>query len=231
MLIALIKKDVRICSLPIISGVLLLLGPFALAAALVCNLPLWTEATPATAWATLLGTGCYFSIMSSQPTLAMISGNIIAAERGDRSAEFLAYLPPSRKQILGSKFIVLAAATLIVWGFNLLVFLVADWLAGDTDAARTVISQMPSIRQFAAIGFVAVGAGWFASSISSSTGPAVAIALAAPMLVLVTLLLTNYLTDWPSELEFSRVYCVSCTVAGASLFAIGTTYFLRRIEP
>ena len=133
MLIALIRKDIHICRLPIIAGVVLLLCPFAMAAVIVCNMPLWTEATPATAWATLLGTGCYFSIMCSQPTLAMLSGNIIAAERSDRSAEFLAYLPPSRKTILCSKLIVLGAVALIVWGLNFVVLFVADWLAPLVD--------------------------------------------------------------------------------------------------
>ena len=131
MLIALIKKDIRICRLPIVAGVVLLLGPFAMAAVIVSNMPLWTEATRPSAWATQLGTGGYFSVMCSQSTLAMISGNIIAAERSDRSSEFLACLPPSRMYILAGKFIVLMASVMIVWGVNLGVQLIADWLAGE----------------------------------------------------------------------------------------------------
>ncbi len=47
MLIALLKKDVRLCRLPIVAGVVLLLGPFAMAWAIVANMPLWSEATSA----------------------------------------------------------------------------------------------------------------------------------------------------------------------------------------
>lgn len=231
MLTALIRKDVRICRLPIAAGVVLLLAPFALAGMIVCNMPLWTEATPATAWATLLGAGYYFSIMCSQPTLAMISGNIIAAERSDRSAEFLAYLPPSRRQILSSKVVVLAAAAIIVWGFNLAVALIAEWLAGDTQAARAMTADLAPLGHLAAIGVVGVGAGWSASAVSSSTGPAVALAFAAPLVVLGGLSAIQYITGWPSVLTFAEIYFPCCGVIGVVLFLTGTVYFLRRIEP
>ena len=231
MLIALFKKDVRICRLPIIAGVVLLFGPFAMAWLIVSYMPLWNEATPATAWATFLGTGSYFSVMCSQPTLAMISGNIIAAERSDRSAEFLAYLPPSKAQVIGSKFFVLAMTVLVVWGLNLAVGAIAEWLAGETDAARTMTADLLPLRELATIGLVAVGSGWCASSVCSTTGPAVALAFTSPLMVLAVLTAIQYVAGWPSVHGFGSVYFPTCALLGATLFMIGTVYFLRRIEP
>ncbi len=231
MLKALIRKDLRLCRLPIVTGVVLLLGPFAMAVVIVSNMPLWTEATPASAWAVLLGIGSYFSVMCSQPTLAMISGNIIAAERSDRSAEFLAYLPPSRVQVLLSKFIVLAAAVVVVWGFHFGVSFIAYWLAGGVQAAETMTTDLVPLRYLAAIGFAAVGSGWCASAMSENTGPAVALAFATPLVLLGVLALTQYLTGWPYSLDYAKVYFSACAVCGAVLFMSGTVYFLRRIQP
>ena len=52
---------------------------------------------------------------------AMLGGNAIACERSDRSAHFLAYLPPTKTQILASKFLVAAGALAVLWGANCLV--------------------------------------------------------------------------------------------------------------
>lgn len=231
MLTALIRKDIRICRLPIVAGVVLLVAPFGMAAVIVSSMPLWTEAAPASAWAVLLGTGCYFSVMCSQPTLAMISGSIIAAERGDRSAEFLAYLPPSKFQILGSKFIVLVLAALVVYGVNFSIGLFADWLSDGTNASRNMTSDLVPWRYLAAIGVAAVGAGWCASAMSGSAGPAVAMAFLAPLVVLGGLAAVQYMTDWPSSLAFAPIYFSGCTISGAILFSTGSVYFLCRVEP
>jgi ABC-type Na+ efflux pump permease subunit len=228
---ALIWKDIYLCRLPIIAGIVILLAPFGLAAAAVMNMPLWTEATQGSAWAVLIATGCHLSIMCSQVTLAMVSGSIIAVERSDRSAEFLSYLPVSRLKILTSKIIVLAGIAVVVWGANLNLGVMANQLAGDTLAAQAITSQLPLQRNLAAIEFAAIGAGWFGSSMSTNTGPAVAMAFAAPLAIQGTIVTAHYSLGWPDEFSFSRVYFATCWFVGGSLFAIGTTYFLRRVQP
>src|SRR5581483_10987631 len=131
MLKALMWKDLRINRLPLWIGGIVLVAPYLLVGIAVMQMPLWQEATVASAWAVLLTTGCHFSVMCSQPTLAMLSGNSIAVERGDRSAEFLSYLPPSRAMVLLSKAMVLLAAFLVIWGPNLIVLMAARLLCPD----------------------------------------------------------------------------------------------------
>jgi len=228
---ALIRKDLRICRMSLVAGVVLLIGPYGMATVMVMNLPLWTEATPTSAWAVLLGWGSFFSVMCSQPTLAMISGSIIAAERGDRSAEFLAYLPPARHQILQSKFTVLAGTAIVIYGVNLSIRLFANVLAGDTNGVEALTGDLPSMTYVAAVGVVAVGVGWCSSAAFSDAGPAVALAFAAPLIVLSVLNLIEYLTGWPGEFYYERIYFGSCVGVGVITFAIGTLYFLQRIEP
>ena len=114
MLKALVWKDLRINRAPLLIGAFLLVAPYVFVAVAVTNMPLWHEATAASAWAVLLTTGCHFSLMCVQPALAMLGGNAIAVERGDRSAEFLVYLPPSRAQVILSALVL--GAFLIVWG-------------------------------------------------------------------------------------------------------------------
>jgi len=43
--------------------------------------------------------------------------------------------------------------------------------------------------------------------------------------------LTRYLANWPDELSFTTVYFAACWPVGAGLFAVGTAYFLCRVEP
>ncbi len=228
---ALIRKDLRICRLSLVAGVVLLLGPYGMAAVMVMNMPLWTEATPASAWAVMLGWGSFFSVACSQATLGMVSGSVIATERGDRSAEFLAYLPPARRQILQSKFAVLAGTAMVIYGVNLSVRFFADALAADTNGVEALTGDLPSMTYVAAVGVVAVGVGWCSSAALDNAGPAVALAFAAPLIVLSVLNLVEYLTGWPGEFYYERVYFGSSVGVGVIAFVIGTVYYLQRIEP
>jgi hypothetical protein len=227
---ALVRKDFRINWIPIMIGILCTLAPYAIVAIAVTHMPLWQEATTASAWAVLLVTGCHFSVMSFQAAFAMLCGHAIAAERGDRSIEFLWYLPPSRWQILLSKAVVVLGMAAAAWGLNLAATLAANQLAGDTDAARMLTLHMASISRLAAIGVLAAGAGWCASSMFASAGPPVALALLAPLVLVGLLQATMYLVNWPDEISFADTYFTTCWLIGAALFAAGVVYFLRRVE-
>jgi hypothetical protein len=230
-LTALLWKDARVNRLPLLIGVALLIVPYIVVGVAVTHMPLWEEATRASAWAVLLATACHFSLVCSQASLAMLSGHVIAAERGDRSAEFLAYLPPSRGQVLLSKALLLAAAAVVVWGVNLGARMVANYLAGDTDATRALTEHMASLPHLAAVGLLAAGTGWCASAMLDNSGPAVALALLAPLMAFGLFQLTKYLLHWPDEMSFNKVYFAGCWPLGASLFAIGAAYYLHRVEP
>lgn len=232
MLKALIWKDVRINRLPLMIAVLLLVGPYLVVAAAVMQMPLWQESTSASAWAILLATGGYFSVMCSQASLAMLSGQLIAVERADRSAEFIAYLPPSRFQLLLSKLVVLASTIAVVWGTNLALRQLSGYLAGDArDPARALTADMASFWTLAAVGALAMGAGWCASCMLTGTGGPVASAFFSPMVLVGLLQSLGFASGWPDEFSFGSVYVSGCWLFGCVLFGIGTVHFLRRVEP
>jgi len=232
MLKALIWKDVRINRLPLLIAVFLLVLPYGVVASAVMQMPLWQESTNASAWAVLLATGCYFSVMCSQASLAMLSGHVIAVERADRSVEFIAYLPPSRFQLLISKLSVLASAAVVVWGVNLAIRELSGYLAGDAgDPAHALIADMASFWSLAAVGALAMGAGWCASCMLSGTGGPVAMAFFSPMILVGLLQSLGFASGWPDQFSFGSAYRTACWLFGFALFAVGTVHFLRRVEP
>jgi hypothetical protein len=231
MLKALVWKDVRINRAPLLIGAFLLVAPYIVVSVVVTNIPLWQEATAASAWAVLLATGCHFSLMCAQPALAMLGGNVIAVERGDRSAEFLAYLPPSRTMVLLSKALVLAAAFLLVWGPNLLLNATAHWLSSDSEATRELTKHMVAFPHLAAVGLLATGAGWCASANIQSSGPAVALGMGAPVVLVGVLQATKYAFNAPDLIAFDKTYFALCELLALVFFALGTITYLRRVEP
>lgn len=231
MLKALIWKDLRINRLPLLIGAFVLLVPYIVVGVAVTHMPLWQEATAASAWAVLLATACHFSVMCSQPTLAILSGHIIAVERGDRSAEFLCYLPPSRAMVLISKAVVLAGEFIVIWGLNLLMYAIALWLSPESEAARDLTSHLASLPRFAGIGLLAAGAGWCASANVENSGPAVALGLAAPAVLFGMLQSMNSAFNTPDDLAFASVYFTLCPILAVVFFAIGTFSYIRRVGP
>ena len=232
MLRALIWKDLRVNRLPLLVTALLLAAPYGVVAAAVVQMPLWQESTSASAWAVLLAPGCYFSVMCSQASVAMLSGHLIAVERADRSVEFIAYLPPSRLQLLLSKATILASAVAMVWGANLMLREFSGILAGHArDPADALVADMASFWSLAAVGALAMGAGWCASCFLSGTGGPVAMAFFSPMILVGLLQSLGFASGWPDQFSFGSVYRTACWSLGLALFAIGTGYFLRRVEP
>lgn len=229
MLMELLRKDLRICRLPIVTGVASLIGSFVLALLIASSAstePLWSEPS-AMAWALALKHGSTFTAILCQATFAMIGGTIIATERADRSAEFLAYLPPSRWQLLRSKMIVFLGAFGIVWGICIAADLLSHWLDNRVAAAVTSIP----LTAIAPIGIISAGIGWCASAKFDNTGPAVGLAFASPIAVVGAIQGMRWAFDWPSDSNFADVFAVSCWTLGIACFLLGSIYYLRRVEP
>jgi ABC-type transport system involved in multi-copper enzyme maturation permease subunit len=58
--------------------------------------------------------------------MALLAGNIIACERTDRSAEFLAYQGASRKMVIGSKLILCTITFILICAIS---FVLSFWLS------------------------------------------------------------------------------------------------------
>lgn len=166
-------------------------------------------------------------------TIALLGGNAIAGERIDRSAEFLAYLPPSRGRVLVSKIILAGSAVAVIWGVNLLVLYgVAPHLRGGNDMAQSLSTgelkyTLPGLASTAALLF---GAAWLGSARLDSPAIAAGLGIFAPVLVAGVLGAINYYFQ-PPGFRFGLWYVTACTALGCVTFVTGTVYYLRRIEP
>ena len=173
----------------------------------------------------------YFSFMLSQLTIAFLGGNAFAGERADRSAEFMAYLPISRKDRLLSKFWLTVIVIAVILVVNLAVFRLADgrfpWQMRDRESD---IAEF--LRNVAITGFVAFGVGWLISSFQSSPTFAVCGGFVVPLLTAMGLSLVVREFEIPDDFRFAFTwYAVICGILGALGFALGTWLFLKRVEP
>ena len=223
-MMALLWKDYRVNRLVLIVGAVLLFGPYLVATVYA----LCSERGPGT-WAAILSATTDYSLALSLLTIAMLGANAIACERADRSAEFLAYLPPSRAMIIASKSMLAIGGVLVIWGFNLLI-IYGVIPAFKDHAALQVVGHVP-LWGLAVTSMVLFGAGWLASSFLDSPAIGIGVAFAVPVLVAGVYLSSAALLGWPASESTQDWYCASCLTLGPLCFVAGCVYYVRRVEP
>ena len=221
----LLWREYRLNRPILIAGTALLLAPQVIAAIILWRRP----PIPASSDFpySIFGGAAIYSIILSQLTVLLLGGNAIAGERADRSAEYMAYLPVSRRRRLASKLSLVLSAVVGIWVYNLLI-LAVFW----RPAWQCEVSEMLGCTAITGLAFF--GVGWIISSLQSSPTYAVGGALITPLLVFLSL----HTIGWQSGLrsrDFDRFvalgYDAICLSLGVVCFAIGTWYYLRRIEP
>ncbi len=227
MLMQLIRKDLRICRLPILVGVTMAIGAFALSSMMYGFADLW-QGGSMEAWALMMETGSSLSLMTSVMALTMLSGTIIAAERADRSSEFLAYLPPSRAQVLLSKAIVLGSSSVLALCVGGGGVVLADWLSGENSANAGFHLPLLDLVPFA---LISIGVGWCASARFENTGPSVGLGFAAPLVIVAAVHLIQHFFGIPDDESLGTTIATCCTVTGLACLVVGSVYFIRRVEP
>ncbi len=227
---ALIRKDLQISRLPLLlASCLLVVSPLAIAILMSIDSVLMKQTMERQLFALLIGSG--FAIhVTAQLSLAILSANLIAVERVDRSADFLAYLPPNRDMVLRSKATVLGATALIL-------LLVPLALTGSALCWGERPGPAPSIEMFhilltiSAIGVCAAGIGWWASCTLSSNAVAILLALLAPALPSISVLLICLALGIEDAAHAGALLAAVCLATGTAGFVLGTRHYLRRNEP
>ena len=227
---SLLWKDYRINRLLLIFGFTVCIGPWIIAIARHIQLCMrgegvWWGPEP---WVSTASISLGLSLF----TFAMLGGNAIAAERSDRSAEFLAYMPVSRWSILTSKSLIALTPVAAIWMVNLaFLFWVAPRLADGVSAAEIVLR--PEVREsfdvFGGISILLIGAGWFWSSVLTSHGLATGmsvVTLAAVVMGFIGLVegcgLENVIEKW---------FVSVSVVVGIGGYMAGCAHYLRQLEP
>ncbi|NLE57205.1 MAG: hypothetical protein GX616_02510 [Planctomycetes bacterium] len=168
-------------------------------------------------------TAFYMSVVAA----SFVAGNAIAGERADRSAEFAAYLPISRRHAVASKIIVAIGGCL----FFLIVNYGVHQLAGLAQGFGSFDPLSESLWLSLTTAVLMFGVPWLFSSLSSSSVIAAASGVVAFLLVMGICSSGLDSSRRATADAWAMVYMVTCLIAGIGGFVIGIVYYLRRVEP
>jgi hypothetical protein len=218
---ALLWKDYRMNRALLIVSAVALVGPYLIGAAVQ-----WRDAQSTGMWGGTIAASAIAAMATSLLTISLLAANAFTQERTDRSAEFLAGLPPSRRSILLSKFVLAFSVSVGLWMVNLFMGLVVAPRLGQFQPGigEPIDFLLPT-------SVLVFGAGWAASTLMSSPVGAWGIASASPMVVGGMLFLCYYLFGAPSEEQVGRVYLVVSYALGGATLLVSSVVYVRRVEP
>jgi hypothetical protein len=231
----LIRKDARLLRLYLRSAFVATVACYLMMAILAA---IYYQDEGITARAFLIfshGSICGFTATAILASL--LAGSVFTLERSDRSAEFLACLPPTRMQNLVSKLIVVLGATatmvtvhvLFFWASHLLLPFVRD--QGGMLADRGLPSALTALTFVAAIISMAGGA-LAASAWLKSNGVPILCGLLTPVFVANFVSLIGRALDIPSEGDAFQIrYATSSLVLGVAFGYLGCYWYVTRSEP
>jgi ABC-type transport system involved in multi-copper enzyme maturation permease subunit len=229
----LLWKDYRNNRLVVFAALAFLLTPHLGTLIMTCLQEFrWHVSTPHL-WIDNFAASSFFSLTVSQLLVAVIGGNAIAGERADRSAEFLASLPITRKKILASKLLLSLAIVAVIWVTDVAALLYLGFqLPRRFDP--TGIVEMLGVT--AIVASVLFSVAWCLSSFLASATYCVAAGVFTPLLLWLGMLYVAFLFDIEiGDEHFERTitfwYCGICLTLAPVCFGAGTWYYLRRVEP
>ncbi len=156
--------------------------------------------------------------------MALLAGNIIACERADRSAEFLAFQGATRGMVITSKMAICIMAYIVI---SISAFCTGKLLLGSADFR--VWGEFQSVM--AVTGVVFWGCCWLLSAAMSSPAIAVTLGSIVPAIIMATLAKSRDTLGWPTDGNYERCYVIISAVVGAASLIAGILYYLRRKEP
>lgn len=225
MMRTLIWKELLVHRFPLLLAAALVVASYAVTAimdGLDPSLTLWP-------WTRRLSGTLLFGSLASHATaqlsLAILAGNLIAVERANRSAEFLAYLPVSRATMLQSKAILFAATAVVLLLIPLAVAGLAVGFAGLPSSGAYRRDMLFVLVSISAAGFCASGIGWLGSCTLQSNAAAILFALLGPWLLDQMIITASRGTTRGAILLAANL---SVGLAG---FLFGTRHYLYRVEP
>ncbi len=233
----LLWKDYRHNRAIVFTALVLLLAPHLFVVYVNCGGPFpglnAERSRPAAAnrWTEGFAASSFFSLVISQFAIALMGGNAIAGERVDRSSEFLFSLPITRRRLLASKIFLALTIIAAIW-MNALILSCLWYLTRAQGGGNPVLNE--AIANTAIIGLVFFCVAWFLSAFTASPAYAVCGGLVSPLLVSSGIYFVAYLLDFPLEEMNAYVepwFRAICLALAPPLFAVGTWYYLRRVEP
>lgn len=218
---ALLWKDYRMNRPLLIVSAVILVAPYAIGAAVQ-----FRDAKSTGMWGGTVAAMALAAMASSLLTISLLAANAFTQERTDRSAEFLACLPPSRLSILLSKFVLAFSVSVAMWVVNLVMGLVVAPRLGHFEPSLAVPA-----RDLLVTSALVFAAGWAASTVMTSPVGAWGVASATPMVLGGLLFTCWYCFGVPTEETLGAVYRSIAGVAAIVVFAGSSVLYVRRVEP
>lgn len=176
-----------------------------------------------------------WSLLSSWIAVLLMASNAIAGERTERSAEFVAYLPLPRKQLLAAKLLLSLIAVATMLGFHTLAAIICF---GPPETVRNVEPGL--LAALISVLMLTYGASWLMSSLQPSVVVAAVTGFVTTvLLVLCVAYFVGARLEETTERVDSEAYVTQRTIVwiiASSLsvavvcFAIGTWKYLRTTE-
>ena len=204
----LLRKDFGLCRHVLMGGVIALLAPYIAIIVYRLNVSGLTPDEEIEFFSMgLLGasqTGVWLSML----TIAFLGGSIFAGERRDGSAEFLAFLPPSKSSIVLSKAIVCFAWMIVV---AIVYFSVTDLIVPWISNGDHMYS--PTGREIwyvVALIFAVFGTSWLFSTLLDSPVMAVLAGLVTPFSLATALYVLQLRLGWEINEDLATTVYTWC---------------------
>ena len=221
----LLWKDWRVNRIVIAGSAILIAAPYVTAALLEYFYP-QARVHSLVGFRQTLSTPAMAALVVTVLMAAVFGAVAFAAERRERSAEFLALLPVTRRTVVLAKLLLAGSCVAAMWLLNVAVLNV---LGANDEASGATRIVGPVI-------LMAFGVAWLFSTFLTSPGIAAGISIGG------TIFSTWALAALASEAmeEWNRKYLkdvVEVTVqvwtigAGLLCLFVGSVYYLRRVEP
>ena len=225
-MLELIRKDVGQCRNVLFGCLIALFAPYVAA---VSNTLSTSGLTPGQTFEHFclgLLQAAVWGFLLSIVSVAFLAGFIVAGERRDRSAEFLAFLPPTKWMVISSKAIVCFGWVVIVAIVLLFTVLFVTTVSDGEHWHRE--SRGDSLLPFLSAGLPVFGIAWLLSCCIESPVFAILAGLAAPMVIVSGI----YLIEHWTGLEFGMSdYNWTYIAIGFTSFLGGVWHFISRVEP
>ena len=155
-----------------------------------------------------------------------------AQERRERSADFVAMLPITRRQIVLSKFITIVSWLAVTWLANLAVLMLARWLA--PEASKSLSDLVETLVLSLAFGTMLFGVSWLLSAFLNSPAVAAGGAIGAMVgLWFCLVLIIAHAEPHGGDADDLLIGAggVFGVLIGLAAFIGGSVYYVHRIEP
>lgn len=236
MIPAIVSKDLSLLRIYVRASVVVTMACYILAIILTWWLTSYHEATMQTGVQRTflsLTVGSRLGFIATALLGALLAGSAVTLERGDRSVEFLACLPPTRWHNLASKLMVVSAVVTSMIAIHVATTVVASQLLPHVRMdTRTEVPDLNDVMTFLGLIVSTVGGAWGFASCMKSNGAPIVLGMGTPFLTLSLVLFVGWALDVSSEGDsFQLRYNTASILVGGGLGLTGSWLYLTRTEP